>query len=57
MASQVIQNLTSLLVESNEKVKSLENKCHELENRKDQWKNEFEKYNCIGTVATKYLFL
>ena len=55
MASQVIQNLTSLLGESNEKVKRLEDKCYELETRKDQWKNEFEKYNRIGTVATKYL--
>lgn len=55
MTSQVIQNLTCLLLESNKKVKHLESKCHELETRKDQWKDEFEKYNRIGNVAMQYL--
>lgn len=55
MASQVIQNLTYLLLESNEKVKHLENKCHELETGKNKWKDECEKYNRIRNVTIQYL--
>ena len=51
----MIQNLTCLLLQSNEKMKHLKNKCHELETRKDQWRDKFGKCNRNVNVAMQYL--
>ena len=53
--SSPISIVVSLLSKATQKIDDLNNKCHELESRKDQWKLEYEKYSRIGNVAIQYL--